>query len=83
MRINYTKSAIIDLQSLPRNIQKRIAQKMRFYASATNPLRFAERLTDHKDANFRFRIGEYRIKFDVVNNTIFVLKIKHRKDVYR
>ena len=66
MQINYTKSAIIDLQSLPRDIQKRIAQKMKFYADAVNPLRFAQRLTDYKDANFRFRIGEYRIKFDVI-----------------
>ena len=83
MWINYTKSAIIDLQSLPRDIQKRIAQKMKFYAGVANPLRFAERLTDHKDADFRFRIGEYRVKFDVINDKIFVLKIKHRKDVYR
>ena len=83
MQINYTKSAIIDLQSLPRDIQKRIAQKMKFYVGVNNPLRFAERLTDHKDADFRFRIGDYRIKFDVIDNNIFVLRIKHRKDSYR
>jgi len=56
---------------------------MRFYAKAQNPIRFAERLTDFKDADYRFRIGEYRILFDVVNNDIFVLKIKHRKDAYK
>ena len=83
MQINYTKSAIIDLQSLPRDVQRRIAKKMRFYADADNQLHFAERLTDHKDADFRFRIGEYRIKFDVVDNAIFILKIKHRKDAYK
>ncbi len=83
MQINYTRSAIIDLQVLPRDVQKRIAQKMKFYASVANPLRFAERLTDHKDADFRFRIGEYRVKFDVIDNVIFVLKIKHRKDAYK
>ena len=83
MQINYTKSAIIDLQSLPRDIQKRIAHKMKFYAGLTDPLRFAERLKDHKDADFRFRIGDYRVKFDVFDNEIFVLKIKHRKDVYK
>ena len=83
MQINYTKSAINDLQSLPRDVQRRIAHKMKFYASVANPLRFAERLADHKDADFRFRIGEYRVKFDVIGNAIFVLKIKHRKDVYK
>jgi mRNA interferase RelE/StbE len=83
MKINYTKSAIADLVSLPKEVQKRIAQKMKFYAKAQNPIRFAERLTDFKDAEFRFRIGEYRILFDVVGNSIFVLKIKHRKDIYK
>ena len=83
MKINYTKSAIVDLVSLPEKVQKRIAQKMRFYAQIQNPIRFAERLTDFKDAEFRFRVGEYRILFDVVGNFIFILKIKHRKDIYK
>ena len=83
MQINYAKSAIIDLQSLPKDVQKRIVQKTRFYAETINPLRFAERLTDHKDAQARFGVGEYRIMFDIINNNIFVLKIKHRKDIYK
>ena len=83
MKINYTKNAISDLVSLPRELQKRIARKMHFYAEVENPFRFAERLTDHKDADFRFRIGEYRVMFDVVNNSIFILSIKHRKEAYK
>ena len=83
MKINYTKTAISDLVSLPRELQKRIARKMRFYAETENPLRFAEKLTNYKDADFRFRIGEYRIMFDVVNNSIFILSIRHRKEAYR
>lgn len=83
MKINYTKTAILDLASLPRELQRRIARKMRFYADTGNPLRFAERLTDYKDADFRFRIGEYRVMFDVINNTIFILSIRHRKEAYR
>ena len=56
---------------------------MRFYAETKNPLRFAEQLTNYKDADFRFRIGEYRVMFDVVNNSIFILSIKHRKEAYK
>jgi mRNA-degrading endonuclease RelE of RelBE toxin-antitoxin system len=56
---------------------------MKFYSNLDNPLKFAEHLTDFRDAQFRFRIGEYRILFDVVKNSIFVLKIKHRKDIYK
>jgi mRNA interferase RelE/StbE len=83
MKINYTRSAISDLGILPEEIQRRIAKKMKFYADLDEPLKFAERLTDFRDAEFRFRIGEYRILFDVVDNSIFILKIKHRKDIYK
>jgi len=83
MKINYTHSAISDLNVLPQEIQKRIAKKMKFFCELDNPLKFSERLTDFRDAEFRFRIGEYRILFDVVGNAIFVLKIKHRKDIYK
>ncbi len=83
MKINYTHSAISDLSVLPKEIQKRIARKMKFYSKLDEPLKFAERLTDFRDAEFRFRIGEYRILFDIVGNFIFVLKIKHRKDIYK
>lgn len=83
MKINYTHSSISDLSILPKEIQKRIAKKMKFYSNLDDPLKFAEHLTDFRDAQFRFRIGEYRILFDVVKNSIFVLKIKHRKDIYK
>ncbi len=83
MKINYTHSAISDLNILPKEIQKRIARKMRFYSKQNEPLKFAEHLTDFRDAKFRFRVGEYRILFDVVDNFIYVLKIKHRKDIYK
>lgn len=83
MKINYTHSAISDLNVLPKEIQRRIAKKMKFYSHAHEPLKFAEHLTDFRDAEFRFRIGEYRILFDVVGSSIFILKIKHRKDIYK
>jgi len=83
MKINYAHSAISDLSILSKETQKRIAKKMKFYSKLDEPLKFAEHLTDFRDAEFRFRIGEYRILFDVVGNFIFVLKIKHRKDIYK
>lgn len=31
---------------------------------------------------FRYRIGDYRILFDVEDDTIIVVNVKHRKDAY-
>ena len=82
MEIHYTFKAAEDLEKLPQNIQKRIATKMRFYAVQKDPLRFAEKLAEPREGEFRFRVGDYRIVFDMVGNKIFVLKIKKRDEVY-
>lgn len=31
----------------------------------------------------KYRIGEYRVIFSILDNSILILKIQHRKDVYR
>jgi mRNA interferase RelE/StbE len=82
MKIFYAHKAAKQLRDLPRLIQKRIIQKMRFYAKHDNPLKFAEHLTDYKEGEFRFRIGDYRIIFDVDEDAIYVLKIKKRDKAY-
>lgn len=82
MEIYYTAHAIDDLKSLPISIQKRIAKKMRFFASVRNPLHFAKRLTNSDEGQYRFRIGDYRLFFDAVKNKIYILRIKHRRDSY-
>jgi mRNA interferase RelE/StbE len=84
MEIFYTSKAAKQLENLPRQIQKRkrIAEKMRFYAKQENPLKFAKRLTDYREGGFRFRIGEYRLIFDVIKNKIYILKIDKRDKIY-
>ena len=65
MEIRYSYKARDDFKELPREIQKRIAKKMRFYASQENPLKFAERLTDIRESEFRFRKGRYPLFFTI------------------
>lgn len=82
MEILYTYKAQDDFDGLAADIQKRIAKKMRFYAVQKDPLEFAERLTDPREGEFRFRVGDWRLIFDVRDNTIFILRIKHRSKAY-
>jgi mRNA interferase RelE/StbE len=83
MKIFYTHRAAEELKSLSKPVQKRIVSKMRFYASQENPLTFAKRLVDVREGQFRFRIGDYRVIFDVAKDSIYVLKIAKRSDVYK
>lgn len=32
---------------------------------------------------WRFRIGDYRVIFKIVNETMIITKIGHRKDIYK
>ncbi len=76
-------NALRNLKKLPRSIQKRILDKLDFYVRSDNPLTFAESLRDEVLGEFRFRIGDYRVAFDLVDNLIVVLKIGHRRDFYK
>lgn len=83
MEIFYTNKAVARLKNLPYLVQKRIVQKMRFYANQKNPLKFSKPLIDYREGEFRFRIGKYRLIFDVKNDAIYVLKIEKRDKVYK
>jgi mRNA interferase RelE/StbE len=83
METVFTHSAFRQLKKLDKKIQKRIIKKLKFFASQKNPLQFAEPLRDRRFGQFRFRIGDYRVIFDVEKEKIIILKVGHRKDIYR
>jgi mRNA-degrading endonuclease RelE of RelBE toxin-antitoxin system len=61
--IKFTKSAEKDLGKLPKDIQKRIIKKLKFFAAQKDPLIFAKPLVDLPPMTHRFRVGDYRIAF--------------------
>lgn len=79
----YTKLSLRDLRSFTPVIQKRLGVKIEFFMSHEDPLAFARALTEPADAQYRFRVGDYRILFDVEDDTIVIHKIQHRRDAYK
>ena len=82
MDFYYSHRAARQFSKLPRTVQLRIAEKMRFYASQDDPLQFAEHLTDYREGEYRFRVGDYRVAFDVDNKKIIILKVGRRDQMY-
>lgn len=86
-RIVITKRAHKDILGLPIEDARRITKKLRFFVSAPDPLRHAKPLTNTEVAEYRFRIGDYRVLFDVDKHgniiLLTVLTVQHRKDIYR
>lgn len=81
--ITITKTAKKDIKKLSPQIQKRLKPKLEWFIAQTNPLEFAEPLTKPADAQYRFRVGNYRVLFDVDGENIMILHIQHRREVYR
>lgn len=79
----FKQSAVRDLKKLPLAIRKRIFSKLDFYFKSSEPLKFTEVLKDKTLGDFRMRIGDYRVIFDVENNKAIILKVGHRKDIYK
>jgi len=83
MKLKFTGRSRKDAKSLDRKIQKRIKTKLEWYLSHDDPLVFADTLTDSELGQYRYRIGDYRLPFDVVGDTIRINRIGHRREIYR
>lgn len=83
MKIIFTERAKKDWQNLNREIQSQIRKKLSFYIQSGNIFRFAEKLKDYSSGEYRLRVGDYRLIFDFENSTVFILRIGHRKDIYK
>jgi len=70
-----------DLEKIDKKTQKIILLKIKEYSS--NPFRYSIRLTDTRIGDYRFRIGKYRIIFDIDGENLVVLRIGHRKNIYK
>lgn len=83
-QVLYSKGSKKDLEKLPRIAQVKIAKRITqliypFHATQ------AKALMKHETAMYRIRVGDYRVLYDIYSDdkVILIVKIGHRKDVYR
>lgn len=82
--LQFSNQSVKDLKKLSQNIQKRIILKLKFYISQPYPCTFAKKLTNSDIGQYRFRVGDYRIVFDMEEeNILFILRIGHRRHIYK
>jgi len=81
--IEFTNKARRDFRKLATDIRQRILTKLKWYASQSNPLHFADSVTGAAGKVYRFRIGNYRVIFDWEGGKVVVAEIGPRDTVYR
>lgn len=83
MQIYITKPAQKDLDRLPNKIVLKIGLEIKKLSE--NPFPPNSKKLKFGNNIYRIRIGDYRAvyEFDTLKKLINVVKIRHRKDVYR
>lgn len=78
-KIEWKENAIRELEKLDRNLASRIYKKVsqlkeNFDSADVKRLKNSDL--------FRLRIGDYRVLFGIEKDTIYILKIGHRRNIY-
>ena len=79
--IVFTSKAVKDLEKLDQKIKQRIIDTL--IANKADPVAHAIKLTNPKLGTYRYKIGDYRVIFDLDDKTIVILRIGHRKSIYK
>jgi mRNA-degrading endonuclease RelE of RelBE toxin-antitoxin system len=80
-RIEWTDAARADLRRIERDTAMRILEGLaRFLFTEQGDVRF---LKDSDPKEYRLRVGDYRIRFHDLGETLQILSVRHRREVYR
>ena len=77
----YTRRAEKDIKKLDSSIKSRIGNAL--IKLQDNPLLYSDKLSDPALGTYKFRIGDYRVIFDIEGNDVVILRVGHRREIYK
>jgi len=80
-KIVFTRRAVKDISKLQPEVEERIGGALRKYSE--DSLSYARGMVDPSLGSYSFRVGGYRVMFDLEGDEIIVLRVGHRKEIYR
>lgn len=80
-RLVYTARAVKDINRLDVVAKKRLKKALE--KLALSPLDYSTKLINSQIGEYRDRVGNYRVIFDLVDEEIVVLRVGHRREIYR
>jgi mRNA interferase RelE/StbE len=83
LRIEFARSATKDLRSVDRQWLPKIFLAIESLSNEPRPIGCKKLLgSEH---TYRIRIGDYRVIYDIQDHelVVYVVRIRHRRDVYR
>jgi mRNA interferase RelE/StbE len=79
-KISWTEQAKADVRAIDQSMAIRILHALaRLLATGEGDVK---RLQDIEPPEFRLRVGDYRVRFNDLGDSILILTVKHRREVY-
>lgn len=69
-----------DMKRLDRQVQSRILEALEKIAQ--DPYK-GEKVVARETGNWRWRVGDWRIRYDIEGDEVQLLRVRHRREVYR
>ncbi len=83
MNLIISRLASKDLTRLPRADRERVEKRIEAFAADPGSRVHAVVKIVGADTLFRLRVGDWRVIFDIEQETIKVLRVRHRREAYR
>ena len=78
----YTQQFVADLKKLEASVQERILRAIETKL-LPDPFRHGRKLTGKSGpGRWRFRGGDYRIRFDIEGRLLLFYRVRHRREIY-
>jgi mRNA interferase RelE/StbE len=78
--IDFKPKAVKDLRSLPKQIQSKILEKIQLME---NDLAGDVKKLTNFTPEYRLRVGNYRVLFEIENESIVIYRVKSRDKAYQ
>lgn len=78
--VQFKPRAVKDIESLPARTQSKVIRDIEKMSDGLKG--DVKKLTDFTP-EYRLRVGDYRVLFELENQSIVIYRVRHRRDVYR
>ena len=78
--VRFKPRAVRDIERLPSRIQAQVLARIE---EMSDDLKGDVKRLTNFTPEFRLRVGDYRVLFEVEEKTIVIYRIRHRREAYR
>ena len=83
--VEFAPAAVRDLKRLDPNVRQQLLHAGKILAETPYPAQSGriKMLVGIRPIHFCLRVGEYRIVYRIENQKVIIIRVAHRKEVYR